>query len=54
MLKAGDSDSLDLVDGLRTVSGTDALIDRIEHFDFISAVGILAGIRRELENDKNG
>jgi len=49
MLRAGDSDSLDHIDDLRAIPETDALIDRMERFDFAAAGEILAGIRLELE-----
>ena len=54
MLQIGDSDCMDMIGELRAVPGTEALIDRMEHFDFAPARETLAGIKRQLEGRENG
>jgi CheY-like chemotaxis protein len=54
MLKVGDSDSVEMVNELRGIRGTDALIDYMEHYNFKAASEMLAGIKQKLEDSKNG
>ncbi|MCL2182331.1 MAG: ATP-binding protein [Chitinispirillia bacterium] len=54
MLEVGNSDSVELIDGLRAVRGTDALIDCIEHYNFKAAFEMLTGIKQKLEDNGNG
>jgi len=54
MLRIGDSDCMDMIDELRAIPGANALIDRMEHFDFAPAREILAGIKLKMEGGENG
>ncbi|MDR3000418.1 MAG: response regulator [Fibromonadaceae bacterium] len=53
MFKIGDSDSLNFINNLRGIPETEDLIERMEHFDFESALGMLAVIKQKLENSEN-
>jgi HPt (histidine-containing phosphotransfer) domain-containing protein len=54
MLKIGDSDSLDFINDLRGIYGTEDLINRMEHFDFVAAYEIITLIIQKLEDGDDG
>ncbi|MCL2219689.1 MAG: ATP-binding protein [Chitinispirillia bacterium] len=54
MLRVGNSDCIELIEELRGMRGTDALIDCMEHYNFKAANEMLAGIKQKLEGTENG
>ena len=49
LLENGDSDCLDMMDGLRTVPASKKLIEQVEDYDFDLALATLDEIKREME-----
>jgi len=49
MLESDDTNSVDLLDELRAVSGAEELAEQISNFDFSSAAGTLAELKKKME-----
>jgi CheY-like chemotaxis protein len=49
LLEKGDSDCLNVIDGLRSIPASEKLIEQVEDYDFELAINTLEEIKRELE-----